>query len=90
MTVVAAVAVAVVAAFGNRSLAMLGSDADVILIPNRQGGNIQISTTIAEISASKNIVSIYVSIQSAIYLVRYSEAIILRSWKKRLASINHE
>lgn len=48
MTVAVVAAVAAVAAFGNRSLATLGSDADAILIPNRQGGNIQISTTIAE------------------------------------------
>lgn len=48
MIVAVAAAVAAVAAFGNRSLTTLGSDADAILIPNRQGGNIQISTTIAE------------------------------------------
>lgn len=56
-----AAAAAAAAAFGNRSLAMLGSDADAILIPNRQGGNIQISTTTANHSFGKYSLSVYVS-----------------------------
>jgi hypothetical protein len=90
----AAAVVAAAAAFGNRSLATLGSDADAILIPNRQGGNIQISTTTKDFGLGKYNLSIYINmpryiyIYRDIYIVHYS--VTLHSRKKHLASKNQQ
>jgi len=62
LAVIAAAAAAAAAEFGNHSLTTLGSGADVIQIPNRQGGNIQISTNTTNISYGKYMLSVCMNI----------------------------